>query len=186
MNRVNWPILGIGVAVTAVLVLILNSGFGVDPKALPDALTGKDAPTFKLVDLNGKEWSQKELEGRPVFVNFWSTWCGPCKMEHPMLLQAARRYPDVQFVGIIYSDDNNKVRFQMRSPPYDQLMDALVTSGVAYPNLDDSTGLAALDYGVGGVPESFFIDRSGRITHKEVGPLTAQKLTEQLDRIMAK
>ncbi len=185
MNRVNWPIMGVGVAVTLLIVALLASGFGKDPKALPDQLTGRDAPTFQLADLQGNVWTLDELEGKPVFINFWSTWCGPCKMEHPMLLQAAREYTDVQFLGIIYSDENAAVEMQMRRPPYTQLMASLGERGVRYPNLDDSSGRVALDYGVGGVPESFFIDRTGRITHKEVGPLTPQKLRAELDRIRA-
>jgi len=185
MTRVKWPILAGGAIVTLLLVALLASGFGKDPKALPDTMTGRDAPRFSLVDLQGREWSLAELEGKPVFINFWSTWCGPCKMEHPMLLQAAREYTDVQFLGIIYNDDNAKVAMQMRRSPYDSLMAALSERGVVYPNLDDGEGRVALDYGVGGVPESFFIDRTGRVTHKEVGPLTPQRLRAELDRIRA-
>lgn len=102
-----------------------------------------------------------------------------------MLLQAAREYNDIQFLGIIYSDENAAVEMQMRRPPYDALVSALDQRGITYPNLDDGSGRVALDYGVGGVPESFFIDRTGRITHKEVGPLTPQKLRAELDRIRA-
>lgn len=185
MNRVNWMILGGGTFVTLLLVILLGSGFGTDPKALPDQLTGRDAPTFKLVDLQGREWSLQELEGKPVLINFWSTWCGPCKMEHPFLLQAAKRYPDVQFLGVIYSDENAKVAIQMARPPYDALMEALDTQGIAYPNLDDGSGRVALDYGVGGVPESFFIDRTGRITYKQVGPLSPDILVAEIDKIRA-
>lgn len=185
MRRVNWTILSVGLIGTALMVALLYSGFGKDPKALPDELTGREAPVFTLADLQGREWSLADID-KPVFINFWSTWCGPCKMEHPMLLQAAREYSDVQFIGVIYDDKTVKVAMQMQRPPYDALMDALDQNGVVYPNLDDPSGRVALDYGVGGVPESFFVDRSGQITHKEVGPLSPQKLRAELDRIRAK
>ncbi|MBX2802886.1 MAG: TlpA family protein disulfide reductase [Myxococcales bacterium] len=182
-SKVNWPILAVGLGVTLPLMALLYAGFGKDPTALPDALTGDPAPTFRLVDIEGKEWALADLKGKPVFINFWSTWCGPCKVEHPMLLQAASAYPDVQFLGIIYSDEAKKVDRQMRAPPYRDLMATLDSAGIAYPNLDDPTGRAAIDYGVGGVPESFFVDRSGMVTFKQVGPLSPDIARRELDRI---
>ncbi len=181
--KVKWPILAAGVVGTLLMVALLASGFGKDPTALPDELTGDRAPTFRLVDLQGRQWALADLRGRPVLINFWSTWCGPCKLEHPMLLQAAQAYPDVQFLGVIYNDEKKAVDVQMRRPPYDQLMAALADSGVAYPNLEDPQGRVAIDYGVGGVPESFFIDRDGIVTYKQVGPLSPDIARRELDRI---
>ena len=182
--KVNWPILVTGVAGTLLLVALLATGFFFDSTtAVVDVRTGGPAPTFRLVDIDGKEWSLEELKGKPVFINFWSTWCLPCKQEHPMLLQAARAYPEVQFLGLIYNDDANKVRSQMGAGQYRMLMDDLASAGITYPNLEDPSGQVALEYGVVGVPESFFVDTSGQITYKQVGPLQPSIARQELDRI---
>lgn len=171
-GRVNWPILVVGLAAVALLVALLGSGFGNDPHALPDTRTGTEAPSFTLADLDGAQWSLERLRGNPVVLNFWSTWCGPCKYEHPLLLQAAREYPEVTFLGIVYSDDPAAVRRYLAS------------AGAAYPHLVDPGGRAAIDYGVGGVPETFFVDRHGTIVHKQAGPLDPPTLTAMLGRIL--
>lgn len=169
--KVNWKILIAGLVIVLPLVAVLASGFGNDPHALPDERTGDPAPTFALVDLDGQPWDLAALRGRPVVVNFWSTWCGPCKFEHPLLLAAAKAFPDVVFLGVIYSDETDAVRRYLQR------------AGAAYPHLEDPGGRLAIDYGVGGVPETFFIDRSGKIAYKQVGPLDGPTIQAQIDRI---
>lgn len=186
MSKVNWKILVIGLGVTLPLVMLLATGFGNDPKAVPDARTGDPAPHIALADLQGNTWSLEALSGTPVLVNFWSTWCGPCKYEHPMLLQAAEAYSGVQFLGVIYADEPKAVSRFMLKPPYKGLMDRLTSKDIDYPNLPDPSGRAAIDYGVGGVPESFFIDRAGQIVYKSTGPLSPEVARRELDRIMRK
>ena len=171
-SRINWPILVVGLTIVGGLVALLGSGFGNDPHALPDMRTGTQAVPWKLTDLDGKEWSLDELRGKPVVVNFWSTWCGPCKYEHPLLLQAAREVPSVTFLGVIYSDDPSAVKRYLKA------------AGSAYPHLVDPDGRTAIDYGVGGVPETFFIDRDGLIAYKHVGPLDPPTLKGMLERIV--
>ncbi len=169
--RVNWKILLPGLLLVIPLLLVLWSGFGNDPHAVPDVRTGTTAPVWKLTDLDGKSWSSEELKGKPVVLNFWSTWCGPCKYEHPLLLQAAAAYPDVVFLGVIYSDEPAAVsRYLDRN-------------GKAYAHLLDEGGHLAIDFGVTGVPETFFIDRSGLIVHKEAQALSPPTLKALLDRI---
>ncbi|HHO52108.1 MAG TPA: TlpA family protein disulfide reductase [Deltaproteobacteria bacterium] len=182
--KVKWPILIVGLGGTAALIALLATGFSANINtAVTDVITGKQAPAFELVDLQGRTWSVEELEGKPVFINFWSTWCGPCKMEHPMLLQAAKAYPDVQFLGIIYNDAAAAVDVQLRRPPYNRLMSELESAAIEYPNLSDPDGRTALRYGVVGVPESFFVDRTGLVTYKQVGPLNADTAKRELARI---
>jgi cytochrome c biogenesis protein CcmG/thiol:disulfide interchange protein DsbE len=168
---VKWPFLVVGLAIVAALVALLASGFGHNPMEVPDERTGDMAPSFTLQDLDGKTWSLKELAGKPVVLNFWSTWCGPCKYEHPLLLAAARANPDVVFLGVVYSDDPDKARRY------------LAEQGAAYAHLVDPDGRVAIDYGVGGVPETFFVDTTGRIVQKIAAPLVPQVLGPLLDEI---
>lgn len=169
--KVNIRILAMGLAVIVPLVAILASGFGNDPRALPSVLVGREAPPFQLVDLEGNTWSSADLEGQPIILNFWSTWCGPCKYEHPLLLQAARERPDVKFFGVLYSDQPDKAKRYLDK------------AGSAYPTLIDPNNGTATDFGVAGVPETFFIDRNGVIVHKHAGAVYPQLMLEKLTEI---
>lgn len=169
--KLNWKVLIAGLVVIVPLVAILASGFGNDPRALPSVLEGREAPAFTLTDLEGRTWSLEALEGRPVVLNFWATWCAPCKVEHPLLLDSARRHPEVQFLGIVYGDEEAPVRRYLAS------------AGSAYPILLDENNRTAIDFGVGGVPETFFVDRRGVIVHKHSGALTPGILREKLEEI---
>jgi len=171
-GRINpWIVVG-GFVLFLPLIVLLGRSFGRDPRAVPSMLEHRPAPEFTLVDLDGKTWSLSELRGTPVVLNFWSTWCGPCKQEHPMLLEAQDQWPGVRFLGVIYEDDPTKAR------------EYLARAGAAYPHLIDPTGTTAIEYGVAGVPESFVIDREGLVIHKQVGPFdptTLQNLIAPLD-----
>jgi cytochrome c biogenesis protein CcmG/thiol:disulfide interchange protein DsbE len=157
--KVNLWVLILGLLVVIPLVALLASGFGTDPSAIRSQIVEREAPDFALVDLDGRPVKLSELRGRSVVINFWSTWCGPCKYEHPMLLQAAERNPDVTFLGVIYQDEAPLIRRYLAS------------QGSAYSHLEDPGGRVAIDYGVTGVPETFFIDRAGTVVHKQNGPL---------------
>lgn len=169
--KVNVPILVAGLLLVVPLVALLYSGFGKNPNARPSALVGTVAKDFTLVDLDGNPVSLSDFEGEPVVLNFWSTWCGPCKYEHPLLLDAAKQVPEVHFFGVIYSDEPAKIRQYLRR------------EGQAYPHLVDPGNRVAIDYGVTGVPETFFIDRSGTIVHKEAGQLHPYVLRDMLTEV---
>ncbi|MBW1877631.1 MAG: redoxin family protein, partial [Deltaproteobacteria bacterium] len=100
--------------------------------------------------------------------NFWSTWCVPCKQEHPVLQSAATRYDEVAFFGVLYSDEPVKAKAYLKR------------AGSTYQTLVDPGGKMAVDYGVAGVPETYFIDANGVITHKQVGPVSWDLLTTLL------
>jgi cytochrome c biogenesis protein CcmG/thiol:disulfide interchange protein DsbE len=167
----NLPLLVGGLVAAALFVALLATGFGRDPRAVPSVLVGKPAPAFDLVDLEGKAFSLESLKGTPLMLNFWSTWCGPCKYEHPLLLEGQKRFPGVRFLGVVYNDQPAAIRRY------------LAREGQQYPHLLDPTGRTSIDYGVAGVPESFFIDRQGRITHKEAGPLSWERLVAEIEKI---
>lgn len=170
-RRVNWFVLGAGLALVVPLVALFAASFGNNPREVPFVLLDEPAPQFQLVDLDGERWTLADLAGEPVVLNFWSTWCGPCKEEHPILQEAARRYPDVHFLGVIYSDEPDKCRRYL-----DQV-------GTTYDHLVDPGGRIAIDYGVAGVPETYFIDRSGTIRYKHAGAVSAPLLIDKLAQI---
>lgn len=161
---VNPWILGAGALVIVPLVALLAARFGTDPRALPSVLEEKAAPPFALSDLSGQTWTLDHLRGKPVVLNFWSTWCQPCKLEHRLLQQAPARYPQVQFLGVLYADEPAKAR------PY------LEQVGSGFPTLIDPKGIVSIDYGVTGVPETYFISKEGVIMRKFAGPLDAAML----------
>jgi cytochrome c biogenesis protein CcmG/thiol:disulfide interchange protein DsbE len=167
-GRVNGVVLALGLVIVVPLVALLGSGFGNDPRAVPSVLVGKPAPGFTLRDLNGTPVSLEALRGRPVVLNFWSTWCQPCRLEHPLLQDAARAWPDVAFLGVVYNDEAEKCRRYLDK------------AGSAYPALIDPDGRVAIDYGVAGVPETFIVAPDGTIAHKHVGPLHGAQLRAYL------
>lgn len=169
-GRVNVGVLVVGMTLAATLVLLLSSGFGKDPKSVPSMLEGKLAPNFSLVDTHGEPFQLDDHRGEVVVINFWSSWCQPCKLEHGLLLRAPAVFKDVTFVGVIYSDET------------DNAMRYLDKSGETYRHLEDPKGHVAIDYGVAGVPETFFVNADGVITHKQIGPLNGSTLTAAIDR----
>lgn len=168
----NYVLLGVGLVFSALFVTLLGVGFNFNPRELPDAMTGKPVPNFELRDLNGNPVQFDALKGTPIVLNFWSTWCVPCKQEHPVLLEAARLYPEVQFFGVIYQDKPEPIRRY------------LARNGSAYPHLIDPGSRTAIDLGVAGVPETYFIDRNGIIQNKANFPLWAEYIGEQIEGIM--
>jgi cytochrome c biogenesis protein CcmG/thiol:disulfide interchange protein DsbE len=171
--RVNWPALVGGSLVVALLIALFASGFGKDPHRIPSVLVGRAAPPFALTTLDGAPVSTEQLRGRPVIVNFWSTWCQPCKLEHPYLQDAARAFPDVVFLGVLYGDEPEKARRYLRQV------------GSAYPTVADPGGRMAIDYGVTGVPETFFITADGTILEKVNGAVPPDLLQSLVARLRA-
>ncbi|MEE2752298.1 MAG: redoxin domain-containing protein [Myxococcota bacterium] len=169
----NWKVLlsglfGIGLLVAVLAVPILK---GTDPHALPSVMEGREAPSFILDSLEGETWSSESLVGKPVVLNFWATWCGPCKQEHPVLLAAARNYSDVVFLGVLYGDEPEKAKRY------------LARAGANYPTLVDPAQRTAMDFGVGGVPETFFINREGQIVKKVALPISMGEISHWVEAI---
>jgi cytochrome c biogenesis protein CcmG/thiol:disulfide interchange protein DsbE len=158
---VNKRVLGVGVVVVLPLVAVLVANLGRDPHAIATPLVGKQAPPFDLGTLDsGGKVSLRSLAGRPVVLNFWASWCVPCQAENPVLLEAARANPDVSFLGVVYEDEPARAAAFLRE------------LGAGYPSLLDPQATTAVAYGVAGVPETYFIDRAGRIVGKYAAPLS--------------
>ena len=170
----NWKVLAAGGVIVLPLIWVLNRGFDYDPRALPSAMEGKVAPTFALSTLDGEPVGLKSLRGSPVVLNFWASWCVPCLQEHPTLLEAASRYQGrgVVFLGVLYGDEApNGLEF-------------LAKHGKAYPTLLDPGQRTAIDYGVAGVPETFFISPQGQIVKKVVGPVSPEDVVSTLEALL--
>ncbi len=167
----NWQVLGFGLAMIGALVFILSSGFGKDPHALPSVLEGRPAPAFELLDLAGEPVALEDLKGNPLVLNFWASWCGPCALEHPVLLEGARAYPEAVFLGVVYGDTVEAAQTFLKN------------RGSGYPNLQDPEQRTAINYGVAGIPETFFIGRDGLVVHKVTGPVDRPSLVAAMERI---
>jgi cytochrome c biogenesis protein CcmG/thiol:disulfide interchange protein DsbE len=170
---VNRSVLFVGGAVVVPLVAFLALGLGKDPKRMESPLIGRSAPAIALDDLAGQRFDSKSKLGRPMLVNFWATWCVPCIAEHEVLRAAARRHSgQVEFIGVIYNDEPEAIRsfLAQRGPWGRTLVDRSVATAIAY--------------GVYGVPESFVIDRQGKIVKKFTGAMNAAELEAALESVL--
>jgi cytochrome c biogenesis protein CcmG/thiol:disulfide interchange protein DsbE len=170
----NRTVLIVGIAIVAALVGILFVGLGKNPNEIRSPLIGKPAPSFALREVGtGRTIDIAQFRGKPVIINFWATWCGPCWEEHPILVANARMLgPNVQFIGVVFQDEESKI------------LDFLSQRGSGYPTLVDDAGKTAIAYGVGGVPETFFLDANGVILAKYNGPMDSDALQENLQKVM--
>ena len=149
-------------------------GIGINDEFGEVAISTGPAPPLSLPLVDGGTINLAELKGRVVMVDFWSSWCPPCIEEAPVLAAIYPQYADkgVEFLGVAIWDDEGEVnRYIQRF-------------GVTYPNGIDARGKVAINYGVRGIPEKYFIDPNGQLVRKFVGPVTADKLRAILDELL--
>ncbi len=154
----------------------LWSRFGEDPGLVASPLIGQPVPDVTLPYLEGDgSVALAGARGEVLVVNFWASWCGPCRTEHPGLLSAAAAYQDrsVRFVGINYHD---------RSGSAIGFLDEL---GRGYEYVTDDRSRAAIEFGVFGIPETFFVDPTGTVVGKISGEADPGLLRATLDAILA-
>ncbi|HEY7651415.1 MAG TPA: TlpA disulfide reductase family protein [Methylomirabilota bacterium] len=157
------------------LLVLLGYGFRTDPREIPSPLLGKPASPFALTTFDGKPISLDSLRGQVVVVNFWASWCIPaCYDEAPSLERAWQAYRDrgVVLVGVNIQDKEEPARR------------FLTQFGHTFPNAPDPSGRVSVDYGVYGVPETFFIDREGQVRFKKVGSVTDEIMKEHVEKLL--
>ena len=151
-----------------------RGGLAVNDRIIELAVNREAAPHFSLDLLDGGTVSSDGLRGRVVMLDFWASWCPPCRDEAPVLAQVYNEYRDlgVEFVGINLWDNAGDAELFVQQ------------QGHNYPNGVDEGGKIAISYGVRGIPEKFFIDREGRIVRKFSGPMNADLLRQILDTLL--
>jgi cytochrome c biogenesis protein CcmG/thiol:disulfide interchange protein DsbE len=158
------------------VLALLAYGFRVNPRDIPSPLLGRPAAPFALQTFDGESVSMDGLRGKVAVVNFWASWCYPaCYEEAPVLERGWRAYRDrgVMIVGVDIQDKPEAAQKFIRD------------FGLTFPNAQDTSGKVSVEYGVYGVPETFFLDRQGRIRVKHVGAVTEEILRGHLDRLLA-
>lgn len=157
-----------------ILILLGYALFGNRATIKVSPLVGKKAPEFTLKLFDGEKLTLSELKGKTVLLNFWASWCMPCRQEALALEESWQKYKDdnVVFIGVnVWDDDSNALSYMKKY-------------GGEYPHGIDPTEEIQVDYGVGGVPETFFIDASGVIIDKYDGPLTPEVIDYFIPKAM--
>jgi cytochrome c biogenesis protein CcmG/thiol:disulfide interchange protein DsbE len=171
-RRMNWLTL-LPVAGFAVIAVLLYRGLSGNPTEIPSVLIDKPVPEFTLAPLEGTGvpgFTAADLKtGKPTLVNVWASWCEPCREEHPLLMQIAKR-ADVRLMGMNYKDEaENALKF------LNSMGQPFAAIGV------DEEGRVGLDWGVYGVPETYLVDGQGIIRYKWIGAITAETIRTQID-----
>ena len=145
-----------------------------DPRALPSTREGGPVPALTLAEFRDEPpFSVEDLaDGDVVLVNFWASWCAPCRAEHPQLVQMAQE--GIEIFGVNYKDDPAKA------------MKFLDDLGDPFQRVSaDPTGRTGLDWGLYGVPETFIIDGEGTVVKRFAGPITQSVLASVIKPAIA-
>jgi len=158
------------------VIALLAYGFRTNPRDVPSPLVGRPAVPFTLTTFAGEPVSLEALRGKVVVLNFWASWCYPaCYEEAPVLERNWRGYRDrgVVVVGVDIQDKREAA------------LKFVGDFGLTFPIAQDLKGTVSVDYGVYGVPETFFLDRQGKIRLKHVGAVTDDVFRSTVDRLLA-
>jgi len=155
---------------------------GSPDRDIASVLIDRPAPSFSLPLYDryqpdyGASFDLGDHLGKPMVINFWASWCLPCYEEAPVLQQAWLTYQPrgVQFLGIQTQDKDKR----------DEGRSFIGRFGLTFPNAFDNDSVVSVDWGLYGVPETFFVDAQGNIRAKHVGPVTAEVLATQVEALL--
>jgi len=167
-HTVRWVMLGLALVGLLPALIVLGSRLDKDATLVPTVLLGKQAPAFTLKTLDGQTISNADLAGKPYAVNFWASWCPPCRQEHGALRAFWERYRQqgVQLLGVIFQDSAAAARgFQQEL-------------GGDWPLLEDPGGRTAVDFGLRAPPETFVVNSQGIIVAKFSGAVAPGQLEQ--------
>lgn len=137
-------------------------------------MVNRPAPDFTLTTFEGTAISLEDLRGKPVVINFWASWCPPCRIEAPLIERTWREYKNrgLIFLGVNIQDRKEDALNYIRE--FD----------ITYPNGPDPTGEISIDYGVSGLPVTFFVSSTGEIVRRWVGAIEKSVLISSIEEIM--
>lgn len=190
MNRYFWILGGF-----AALVALLAVGLGLNPRDVPSPLVGKPAPAFNLPILATPEKSlgPKDMLGQVWMLNVWSSWCVSCRVEHPVLVDFARK-SKTPLLGLNYKEVRGDGGYDMKKMALEdetrlaiqRANNWLRQHGDPYTlTVMDLDGRVGIDYGVYGVPETYVIDKAGVIRMKHTGPISPESLNAKILPLLA-
>jgi len=146
-----------------------------DPNKPPSALLNKDLPSFESSSLYNEKEKIKtiDIKNKKTLINFFASWCSPCKVEHPLFFEIGKKYPELYLLGFNHKDPTLDAKKYLEDDgnPYDFV-------GV------DSEGLIALEFGVFGLPETYLINEDGKIIYKFMGPITKDILKNEIEPLL--
>ena len=158
-----------------------DTSLGGTPAGPPDAegadLKGKPAPAFKLVDTDGKPVTLNSLKGHPVVLNFWATWCGPCKLEMPWFQEFSAKYKPQGLIVLGLAQDDGASR--------DDIASAAKKIGVNYPILMPDDAVSKAYGGVEYLPETFYVDKTGKVVTIAAGVPSKDQMEAEIQQTIA-
>ncbi len=167
--RLGWILAGV-----SLLLLLALLGWGLVRSAAGQVQQGS-APDFSLAGFDGRSVTLSQLRGKVVVINFWASWCPPCRQEAAYLEQTWRKYRDqgVVFIGVDYVDTEKEALAYIKE--FD----------ITYINGPDLATRISQAYNIKGVPETFYVDKKGQLRGMHVGPLQAPELDDKIDELLA-
>ena len=156
----------------------------------PDSLSplkGKPAPEFALEDLSGKKVSLASYKGKAVLINFWATWCGPCKIETPWLIELRNQYAAQGFEVLgVSTDDLDRDDKQKLADEKKEIARSVEHLQIPYPVLIDGASLSTPYGGLDAMPTSFFVDRNGTVVAAQMGLTSKDDIEANIRKSLGK